>query len=132
MLLALLAASIHLSLVDQLTHKIRNRDLALITLCFSGISFHSNGSINLASTIIMLMLGVLGMRFGLGAGDVKLGAVLALFFLPLELSKWIQLASAFTWSVFFLLIIQLIRRRPLSEPIALAPAICAAFIWCAR
>jgi Flp pilus assembly protein protease CpaA len=72
------------------------------------------------------------MFFGLGAGDVKLAALLALFFLPLEISRWSDFIEGFILGGALLLIGHLISRRSFADPIALAPAICAAFIWCAR
>ena len=74
----------------------------------------------------------MAMRFGLGAGDVKLAALLALFFLPLEVSRLSDFIEGFILGSVLLLIGHLISRRSLADPIALAPAICAAFIWCAR
>jgi Flp pilus assembly protein protease CpaA len=73
-----------------------------------------------------------GFCFGLGAGDVKLFFLLSLFFLPLEISMWTDWIHSFIWIVALMVVGQLINRKSLADPIPLAPAICAAFIWCAR
>jgi prepilin signal peptidase PulO-like enzyme (type II secretory pathway) len=118
--------------VDQFTHKIRNRDLALTALCFSFLTFFSDSPIHPLSAAITLILGIIGMWFGLGAGDVKLAVVLSVFFLPLEVARWTSLVVGFSAVALLLVITHLLMRRSLSQQIALAPAICAAFIWCAR
>uniref|UniRef100_UPI00404B1AF1 prepilin peptidase n=1 Tax=Candidatus Planktophila sp. TaxID=2175601 RepID=UPI00404B1AF1 len=128
----LLISSLYISLVDIATHKIRNRTLIFIGTGFSAITILFNGEIYLASALIVLSLGLLAICFGLGAGDVKLAALFALFFLPLEVSRWSGLIQGFIVGSSLLLIFHLSRRRSMADSIALAPAICTAFIWCAR
>jgi hypothetical protein len=98
---------------------------------FSAIKIVSSGEIYVASALIVFTLGLLGVLSGLGAGDVKLAALFAFFFLPLEVSRWSDLIQGFIVGSTLLLIFHLYQRRPMAHSIALAPAICAAFIWCA-
>ena len=128
----LLISSLYISVVDIAIHKIRNRTLAIIGAVFAAITLVGNGEIYLVSGLAMFLIGTFGLAFGLGAGDVKLATLLALFFLPLEISKWSDLCNGFIVAGAVLLISHLILRKSLADPIALAPALCAAFIWCAR
>lgn len=128
----LIISSLYISLIDFATHKIRNNALAFIGLVFSVFTFLRNGEIYLVSSLAIFSLGLLAISFGLGAGDVKLATLLALFFLPLEVSKWSAFCKGFIVAGAVLLIGHLISRKSLADPIALAPALCAAFIWCAR
>jgi Flp pilus assembly protein protease CpaA len=132
MILALIFSSIYLSAVDIKTHKIRNKALLIIFTVFVVLSILQRTSIHPISALIALSIGLVGFCFGLGAGDVKLFSVLSFFFLPLEITKWSDLAQGFTWIATLIVIGHLIFRKPLADPIPLAPAICAAFIWCAR
>ena len=128
----LLISSFYLSIVDIAIHKIRNRTLIFIGMGFAVITLVRNGEVYLFSAFAIFSLGFIATFFGLGAGDVKLATVLALFFLPLEAAKLIDLFSGFIAGSTLLLIAHLISRKSFADPIALAPAICAAFIWCAR
>jgi Flp pilus assembly protein protease CpaA len=128
----LLVSSTYISLIDIANHKIRNRSLAFTGIGFAAVTVFESGEIYLVSALIVFSLGFISMCFGLGAGDVKLVALFALFFLPLEISRWSDFIEGFILGGVFLLIGHLISRRSLADPIALAPAICAAFIWCAR
>lgn len=128
----LIISSLYISLVDFATHKIRNRALVLIGAGFSAFTLLGNGEIYLVSALATFSLGLIAIIFGLGAGDVKLAALLASFFLPLEISKWNDLCNGFIAAGAALLFNHLISRKSFTDPIALAPAICAAFIWCAR
>ncbi len=128
----LVISSLYISVVDIAIHKIRNRTLAIIGTGFAAITLVGNGEIYLISALAIFLIGILGLAFGLGAGDLKLATLLALFFLPLEVSKWSDLCNGFIVAGGVLLIIHLISKKSLADPIALAPALCAAFIWCAR
>ena len=128
----LVISSLYISVVDIAIHKIRNRTLAIIGTGFAAITLVGNGEIYLISAVAIFLIGILGLAFGLGAGDLKLATLLALFFLPLEVSKWSDLCNGFIVAGGVLLIIHLISKKSLADPIALAPALCAAFIWCAR
>ena len=132
MYLLLLISSLYISIVDITTHKVRNRTLIFTATVFAATTFVGKGQIHLASSLAIFSLGFIAMYFGLGAGDVKLAALLALFFLPLEISRWSDLIEGFILGGVSLLIVHLISRRSFADPIALAPSICAAFIWCAR
>ena len=128
----LIISSLYISLVDFATHKIRNRSLVIIGAGFSAFTLLSSGEIYPVSALAIFSVGILAIIFGLGAGDVKLATLFALFFLPLEVSKLSALCNGFIVAGAVLLIIHLISRKSLADPIALAPALCAAFIWCAR
>ena len=128
----LVISSLYISVVDIAIHKIRNRTLAIIGTGFAAITLVGNGEIYLISALAIFLIGILGLAFGLGAGDLKLATLLALFFLPLEVSKWSDLCNGIIVAGGVLLIIHLISKKSLADPIALAPALCAAFIWCAR
>lgn len=130
--IALLLSSLYLSAVDIRTHKIRNKSLLATSAIFASIALVQRASLYPISALIFLVLGLVGSYFGLGAGDVKLATILSLFFLPLEISMWTDLLHAFIWIVALMVMGQLINRKSLADPIPLAPAICAAFIWCAR
>ena len=128
----LVISSLYISLVDIAIHKIRNRTLAIIGTGFAALTLVGNGEIYLVSALAIFSTGLFAILFGLGAGDVKLATLFALFFLPLEISKWSDLCNGFIVAGAVLLISHLILRKSLADPIALAPALCAAFIWCAR
>ena len=128
----LLISSLYISIVDITTHKVRNRTLIFTAAIFAATTFVAKGQIHFASSLAIFSLGFILMYFGLGAGDVKLAALLALFFLPLDISRWSDFIEGFILGGVLLLIGHLISRRSFADPIALAPAICAAFIWCAR
>lgn len=128
----LLISSFYISIVDIAIHKIRNRTLILIGIGFTVITLACNGEVYLVSAFAVFSIGFIATFFGLGAGDVKLATVLALFFLPLEVSNLSDLFSGFIAGGALLLIGHLFSRKSFADPIALAPAICAAFIWCAR
>jgi len=126
----LLISSLYISIVDITTHKVRNRNLIFTAAIFAATTIVGKGQIHLASSLAIFSIGFIAMFFGLG--DVKLAALLALFFLPLEISRWSDFIQGFILGGVLLLIGHLILRRSFADPIALAPAICAAFIWCAR
>lgn len=128
----LVISSLYISVVDIAIHKIRNRTLAIIGTGFAAITLVGNGEIYLVSALAIFSIGLLAIFFGLGAGDVKLATLFALFFLPLEISKWSDLCNGLIVAGAALMISHLISRKSLADPIALAPALCAAFIWCAR
>jgi len=128
----LLISSFYISIVDIAIHKIRNRTLIFLGIGFSVITLLGNGEVYLVSAFAIFSIGFIATFFGLGAGDVKLATVLALFFLTLEAAKLSDLFTGFIAGSTLLLIAHLIARKSLADPIALSPAICAAFIWCAR
>ena len=128
----LIISSVYISIVDIAIHKIRNRTLIFIGVGFLLITLFVNGEVYLVSALTIFSLGSLAITFGLGAGDVKLATLYAFFFLPLEVSKWSDLCNGLIVAGALLLIFHLISRKSIADPIALAPALCAAFIWCAR
>jgi len=82
--------------------------------------------------MFILLISLVGYRYGLGAGDVKLIALLSTFFLPNTSAGVVDLVGGFAVASLILISIHRLQGRSLADPIALAPAICAAFIWCAR
>ena len=128
----LVISSLYISFVDIAIHKIRNRTLVFVGTGFATTTLVGNGEIYHFSALAIFLIGLLAIFFGLGAGDVKLATLFALFFLPLELSKWCDLCNGFIVAGAVLLFSYLISKKSLADPIALAPALCAAFIWCAR
>jgi len=130
--LTLIFISIYISRVDWKYHRISNKSLLLSFFGLGALSLLTNRDLRIAGSSILLLFSLVGYKFGLGAGDVKLIAVLSLFFLPNTSSRLIDLVGGFTVASLILIWIHRIRGRSLAEPIALAPAICAAFIWCAR
>ena len=71
------------------------------------------------------------LRLKIGGGDIKLFAVLSLFFLPISLDSLFEFVSVFSIIAALLIVFTLLKERTLQSSIALAPAICGAFIWCA-
>lgn len=128
----LLIASIYFSIVDQQTHKIHNRAILLFGVIFGFYSIFAKSPIYPVSTLAALLFGVIAICFGIGAGDVKLTLLLTFFFLPSEISLWLNYLYAFSSISAILVAIHLFRKRSFAGSIPLAPAICAAFIWCAR
>lgn len=128
----LLIASIYFSIVDQQTHKIHNRAIILFGAFFGLFSIIAKSPIYPVSTLAALLFGVIAIYFGIGAGDVKLAVLLTFFFLPSEISLWLNYLYAFSLISTILFAIHLFRERSFAGSIPLAPAICAAFIWCAR
>jgi Flp pilus assembly protein protease CpaA len=88
--------------------------------------------LNLISASLVFLFSIICYRFGLGAGDVKLAALLSLFFLPNTLSAFSDALTGFLVTSSLSILVHLIFGRKLADSIALAPAICGAFIWCAR
>lgn len=132
MLYLLLIASIYFSIVDQQTHKIHNRAITLFGAIFGIFSIFAKSPVYPVSTLVVLFVGIIAIYVGIGAGDVKLALLLTFFYLPTEFSLWINYLLAFTSISAILVAIHLFRKRSFAGSIPLAPAICAAFIWCAR
>jgi Flp pilus assembly protein protease CpaA len=132
MFLLLIFAALFFTISDLRTHKISNNSL-LISLALFGVASHLQGNaLYFQSFLVALVLGFVAHQVGVGAGDGKLFSLLAIFYLPFELESWRSFVISFSLFSMVLVIIHLIRRVPISQPIALAPAICGAFIWCAR
>ena len=132
MFIALIFSSIYLSLFDLKYHRISNKALGSLFFLFLALSFSENSPLQIVNGLLLFIFLLLGYRFGLGAGDVKLTLLLSIFFLPTTFSGVNQLITGFVAVSASLIAINRIRGRSLSDSMAMAPAICAAFIWCAR
>lgn len=131
MYFSLIVFSIYFSYIDLKSHKIRNRTILLALICFASLTLFESGAFYPQSSLLVLLSSPLALKFKIGAGDVKLFATLSAFFLPLSLNATVQFLSAFSAIAALLMVITIIKARTLQSSIALAPAICGAFIWCA-
>ena len=109
---------------DYLRHRIPNLFLILLVL---SISISGNISVELTYGIAVSALAIFGYwRFGLGAGDVKLLFVIALFLTPAEqiVEYWLFFSIVATG----LILLKWISVHSLKGNIALAPALCGAVL----
>jgi len=109
---------------DYLRHRIPNLFLILLVL---SISLSGNFSLELTYGIAVSALAIFGYwRFGLGAGDVKLLFVIALFLTPAEqiVEYWLFFSIMATG----LILLKWISVQSLKGNIALAPALCGAVL----
>ena len=137
MLIALVISSVYISWVDWRKHRISNQTLFWLFGALYSLCLLNQSDIFPKSALIALTIGVIGYRLGLGAGDVKLMALLSLFFAPTSYAVMLDLLRGFTAAAVASLLAvslqdRLIHGRLVQKSIALGPAICAAFIWCAR
>jgi Flp pilus assembly protein protease CpaA len=132
MFIALIFASIYLSLFDLKYHRISNKVLGSLFFFFLTLGFLEKSPLRVFNTFLFFIFLLLGYRLGLGAGDVKLTLLLSIFFLPTTFSGVNQLLTGFVAVSASLIALNRIRGRSLYDSMAMAPAICAAFIWCAR
>ncbi len=131
MFLTLVLLSIYISCVDWKYHRITNKSLLIALAVFSCWSLATRSDLRFSQTFLIALLALIGYKFGLGAGDVKLIALLSLFFFPRTPERLIDLVEGFVATSMALIILDRFRGRSFVDSIALAPAICAAFIWCA-
>ena len=131
MFLALVLISIYISFEDVRHHRISNRALSMTFLLLLSLSVATQRDMHPITGLAVLILAPLFLRAGVGAGDIKLLAVLAFFF-PLSRDMASEFLLSFTLISAILLVIALVRRHSFAGSIALAPAICGAVIWCAR
>ena len=131
MYLSLVVFSIYFSYVDLMCHKIRNRAILLALIFFLSFALLENEIFYPQNVLLVLLCTPLALKFKIGAGDIKLFATLSAFFLPLSVNTTVQFVSAFSAIAALLVVITIIKARTLQSSIALAPAICGAFIWCA-
>ena len=132
MFLSLVLASIFLSLYDLKYHRISNKALCALLVIFLTLSHFENSQLHIVNALILFSFSLIAYRFGLGAGDVKLILLLSIFFLPTTYLGANRLISGFVVFSAFFIAVNRIRGRLLSDSMAMAPAICAAYIWCAR
>jgi Flp pilus assembly protein protease CpaA len=112
-------------------HKIRNRAILLALILFASFALLENEIFYPQNALLVLLCTPLALKLKIGAGDIKLFATLSAFFLPLSVNTTVQFVSAFSAIAALLVVITIIKARTLQSSIALAPAICGAFIWCA-
>jgi Flp pilus assembly protein protease CpaA len=129
--LSLIVFSIYFSYVDLRIHKIPNRVILLAMIYFASLTLLEDGIFYPKSALLALLCAPLALKLRIGAGDIKLSATLSAFFLPLSFNMAVQFLSAFSAIAALLVVITIIKARSLQSSIALAPAICGAFIWCA-
>jgi Flp pilus assembly protein protease CpaA len=121
-----------MSLTDIRSHRISNRVLLIAFLSLFSISVATHTDVHPLTGLLILLLTPLILRAGIGAGDIKLLTVLAVFFAPLTWDLASDFLLSFSLISAALLVIALVRSHSFSGSIALAPAICGAVIWCAR
>ena len=132
MFVTLILLSIYISFVDICRHRISNRVLLIAFLSLLLLSAITQAGVHPVTGLSVLFFAPLILRAGIGAGDVKLLAVLAFFFIPLTWQMASDFLLSFTVISAALLVIALVRSHSFAGSIALAPAICGAVIWCAR
>lgn len=132
MYLALIIFSTWFSYVDLRYHRITNRALATLSVVLSCLFLFERSDLHMYSAVLVFLFSIFCYRFGLGAGDVKLAFLLSFFFLPNTHSAFSDALRGFLVISSLSILVHLIFGRKLADSIALAPAICAAFIWCAR
>jgi len=132
MFVTLILLSIYISFVDICRHRISNRVLFIAFISLLVLSAITQAGIHPVTGLSILFCAPLILRAGIGAGDVKLLAVLAFFFIPLTWHMASDFLLSFTVISAALLVIALVGSHSFAGSIALAPAICGAVIWCAR
>ena len=131
MYLALIFFSIYISYIDLKSHKIQNKAVLLALIFFAILTLLEGGSFYPQSTFLALLSSPLSLKLKLGAGDIKLFATLSAFFLPFSFNAVVEFTTVFSSIAAFCMVITILKQRSLQSSIALAPAICGAFIWCA-
>ena len=131
MYIALLFFSIYISYIDLKIHKIQNKAVLLALIFFASLTLLEGGSFYPQSTFLALLSSPLSLKLKLGAGDIKLFATLSAFFLPFSFNAVVEFTTVFSAIAAFCMVITILKQRSLQSSIALAPAICGAFIWCA-
>lgn len=132
MYLTLIFISVYISRFDWKYHRITNCSLLISFVVLTVVSRFTDSELHIVGSMFILLISLVGYRYGLGAGDVKLIALLSTFFLPNTSAGVVDLVGGFAVASLILISIHRLQGRSLADPIALAPAICAAFIWCAR
>jgi Flp pilus assembly protein protease CpaA len=130
--LTLFLLSTYISLFDWKYHRITNSSLLISFVVLTSVSRFTDSELHIMGSMFILLIALIGYKYGLGAGDVKLIALLSTFFLPNTSAGLVDLVGGFAVASLILISIHRLQGRSLADPIALAPAISAAFIWCAR
>ena len=132
MYFALIVFSTWISYFDLRFHRISNRTLGTLLIVLSVSASIENSDLHQSSALLVSSLSIIGYKYGLGAGDVKLAVLLSLFFLPYSQSAFSDAVMGFAAISSISILAHLSFGRKMGDSIALAPAICGAFIWCAR
>ena len=132
MYFALAIFSIYISAKDLKSHRISNRSLFLGASFFLILTIVQGGGLHWISALLTLALAPITIAAKVGAGDIKLASLLALFFLPPTIETLVDFSLSFTILSSALVALTIAKERSLRKSIALAPAICGAVIWCAR
>ena len=131
MYLALIFFSIYISYIDLKIHKIQNKAVLLALIFFASLTLLEGGSFYPQSAFLALLTSPLSLKVKIGAGDIKLFATLSAFFLPFSFDAVVEFTTVFSAIAALFTLLTILKQRSLQSSIALAPAICGAFIWCA-
>ena len=131
MYIALLFFSIYISYIDLKIHKIQNKAVLLALIFFASLTLLEGGSFYPQSAFLALLTSPLSLKVKIGAGDIKLFATLSAFFLPFSFDAIVEFTTVFSAIAALFTLLTILKQRSLQSSIALAPAICGAFIWCA-
>ena len=131
MYLALIGFSIYISYIDLKIHKIRNATLILALSTLSTLSIIHGQSPHLRIALIALLISPILLKLSVGAGDIKLFIVFGIFFAPSSIKMVQEFTFVFSAIAALVTVIDVLKKRSIQANIALAPAICGAFIWCA-
>jgi Flp pilus assembly protein protease CpaA len=113
------------------SHKIGNQTLLFALSTLSTLSIIQSQVIHLRIALIILLVSPILLKLSVGAGDIKLFMVLAIFFAPSSLKMVQEFTYVFCAIAALVTVICALKKRSIQGNIALAPAICGAFIWCA-
>ena len=131
MYIALLFFSIYISYIDLKIHRIQNKAVLLALIFFASLTLLEGGSFYPQSAFLALLTSPLSLKVKIGAGDIKLFATLSAFFLPFSFDVVVEFTTVFSAIAALFTLLTILKQRSLQSSIALAPAICGAFIWCA-
>lgn len=131
MYLALIFFSIYISFIDLKSHRIPNRAIFFALIFFLISTVLQGKAVYPTSALISLISAPILLKFKVGAGDIKLFMILSTFFLPNTFEMAVAFLTAFSAIAALLTLITTVKERTLRTSVALAPAICGAFIWCA-
>ena len=98
---------------------------------FASLTLLEGGSFYPQSAFLALLTSPLSLKVKIGAGDIKLFATLSAFFLPFSFDAVVEFTTVFSAIAALFTLLTILKQRSLQSSIALAPAICGAFIWCA-
>ena len=131
MYLGLIFFSIYISFIDLKSHRIPNRAILVALIFFLTLTGLQGRGLYPTSAVISLLAAPILLKFKVGAGDIKLFMILSTFFLPNTFEMAVAFSTAFSAIAALLTLITTVKERTLHSSVALAPAICGAFIWCA-